>query len=110
MVKGGAENVKTYRIWSADTYSSEVDMSLTKTLRYFAPGDETGVLSAPLLIAPYKTTETAENPADGREPQEKAEKLPSDEAMFVYGQTSLRDDNNCHYIKRRNNICIRGRY
>lgn len=108
-VTGGRADVLKYvHIYSEDSYGSLLRFSDIEDMMYYAPGDYTGKLSDPPMIAYYKTTTVTENPEKGEEPAEPAKKLPKGSETYVYGQNGRGkgyvDDNNCHYIKTVNSV------
>ncbi len=98
-------NLKTFSIYSADSYSTKLSFEQLEHMKYFAPGDTTGTVSPSPVIALYKTTIGAEDEFSGTVPETgTAEKLAAGEETFVYGQQHVRDDNNCHFIKMTNTL------
>lgn len=107
VTSGGFAAVESYWIWSADTYATKQEPRLTKDLKYFAPGDTTGVSAPKPMIACYKATNESAEPANGVVPSESdMQRLPAGEDVFVYGQNAITDDNNCHFIKKVNALYV----
>ena len=106
VVAGGSNAVENYWIWSTDSYSTNISQKYTEKLKYYAPGDKTGILSAGPMIALYKTTTTATNQSSGIEPAGTPKRLKPSENVFIYGQNDVTDDNNCHYIKAANVLYV----
>ncbi|MEG0829431.1 MAG: fibronectin type III domain-containing protein [Anaerovoracaceae bacterium] len=105
VVEGGNDAVEIFNVQSSDGYQSIMKPSQTKNLKYYAPGDGTGIAAAPPMIAFYKNTNEAENQATGLEPAAGSEKpITQGKEIFIYGQTGITDDNNCHYIKYANAV------
>ncbi len=82
----GRDVLKYVHIYSEDSYGSLLRFSDVEDMMYYAPGDYTGKLSDPPMIAYYKTTTVTENPEKGEEPAEPAKKLPTGSETYVYGQ------------------------
>ena len=94
-----------YTVYSSDSYSTKMRLTDMDSMKYFAPGDAQGVLSAPPMIAFYKTTETG-SPESAKEPEGLPERLPQGKETYVYGQKTPEESNNCHYIHGANAVVV----
>ncbi len=95
-----------YWIWSSDSYSNKCLIAHNENLKYFAPGDKKGVLSAGPMIALYKSTTVSGDASQGKEPGGEPQLLKQEDWVYMYGQHSPEEDNNCHYIKGANAIYV----
>ena len=103
VVRGGSQAIDTYWIWSSGAYNTQFALENMQNLQYFGPGQTEGTPSPDPMIACYKTTSETTDPSSGTEPAA-AERLGSGQEVFVYGQNSVNDDNNCQFVKNANTI------
>ena len=81
-----------YWIWSSDSYSNKCLIAHNENLKYFAPGDKKGVLSAGPMIALYKSTTVSGDASQGKEPGGEPQLLKQEDWVYMYGQHSPEED------------------
>lgn len=99
LVPGGFESLDKFSIFSGDGYSTTMTISEVAKQKYFAPGDQTGRTGTGPMIAYYKSSLTSQDQSSGVEPSGPAERTAKGKEVFVYGQETLKTDNNCNFIK-----------
>ncbi|MGI6721130.1 MAG: fibronectin type III domain-containing protein [Anaerovoracaceae bacterium] len=106
-VAGGTAQVQSFSVVARDGYGGTQLMSELGSLKYFAPGetDLTGTPSADPLLALFKSSMQTGDRAQGVVP-DTAERLARGNAVLVFGQKSLKDNNNCHFVSGTDMIVV----
>ncbi len=103
VVEGGTDAVSQCSVVASDGYKQIFNLSDLNGLKYYAPGDTTGVAAPLPIIALFKSSNEVTDQTSGTVP-DTCDRLAAGENVFVFGQTAIQDSNNCKFVKYVNII------